>query len=945
MATERIDIVITERGSRVVKRNLEDIGGGARKSADAVDFLKKALATLGAAITAGELIRLLDTFTNLQNRLRATGLEAQNLSAVYRELLGVANSTRQSFEGTVETYSRLANSAKDMGLSQQELITFTKSLNQAIALSGASATEAQAGMIQLAQGMASGVLRGDELNSVLEQLPTVADVIAKQLNVTRGQLRKMGEDGKITADIIFDAFQNARGELEERFGKAVPTIGQSFQVLKNNVIDLVGRFDQATGASEAISRALLFVSENLDTIAKVALSAAAGLALVGGAASAINLARNAVLALNAAIAANPIGFLLVVLTSAITALTLFRDQINLGVDDVTTLGDMMRALGETVGAVFGAIWQWAKDTFGPLTQLIQDWVGEVDVSIIGILRLVAKGVDTYIGAWRGAIMAVVALFKGLPAALGDLMTRALNVVLGKIGSFVNAAGELLSTVTEFAGLGKIAAVDLQLTNENEGAARKLGQDIGAAFSEGFSNTNYAQDFLERTVTRAQQIGKDRVAAEGGPAADLNRRGTRSVVPDAEAAKKAAEALKKLQDSLASLIGSYDRVWAAQQEYTEGVKLLEQAEAAGLITAERKAQVITLMQEQLRDAMDPLGALNRELEREGELLKMTADQREIENQLRSLQQDLLMQGIILNEQELAQLRERLTLLQQEAAVQDQRNKVLQAILGPQQEFMAQLEAINGLIADGLITQEQATAYLVEQQNALFEGTIEQQQAWVTSYEQTLAQIDALRQADLISEQTAAQMKARANADLYAKQLSNASSFFGNLASLSRSENRSLAAIGKAAAVTQATIDGVLAVQKALASAPPPVNYALAAAVGVSAAANVASILSTNLGFQTGGSFVVGGQGGPDSQMVAFRATPGEKVSVARPEQVRNGDPYEGGGASPTVQNNTRIVNVLDPAMVGDFLSTPEGEQVLVNVMRRNSDSVRQIVGGA
>lgn len=945
MAEERIDIVITERGSRVVKRNLEDIGGGARKSADGVEFLKKALATLGAAITAGELVRLLDTFTNLQNRLRATGLEAQNLTAVYQQLLGVANSTRQSFEGTVETYGRLANSAKDMGLSQQELIDFTKSLNQAIALSGASATEAQAGMIQLAQGMASGVLRGDELNSVLEQLPTVADVIAKQLNVTRGQLRKMGEDGKITADIIFDAFQNARGELEERFGKAVPTIGQSFQVLKNNVVDMVGSFDQATGASEAISRALLFVSENLDTIAKVAVSAAAGLALVGGAASAINLARNAVLALNAAIAANPIGFLLVVLTSAITALTLFRDQINLGVDDVTTLGDMMRALGETVGAVFGAIWQWAQDTFGPLIQLIKDWVGEVDVSIIGILRFVAKGVDTYIGAWRGAIMAVVALFKGLPAALGDLMTRALNVVLGKIGSFVNAAGELLSTVTEFAGLGKIAAVDLQLTNENEGAARKLGQDIGAAFSEGFSNTNYAQDFLERTVTRAQQIGKDRVAAEGGPAADLNQRGTRSVVPDAEAAKKAAEALKKLQDSLASLIGSYDRVWAAQQEYTEGVKLLEQAEAAGLITAERKAQVITLMQEQLRDAMDPLGALNRELEREGELLKMTADQREIENQLRSIQQDLLMQGIILNEQELAQLRERLTLLQQEAAVQDQRNKVLQAILGPQQEFMAQLEAINGLIADGLITQEQATAYLVEQQNALFEGTIEQQQAWVTSYEQTLAQIDALRQADLISEQTAAQMKARANADLYAKQLSNASSFFGNLASLSRSENRSLAAIGKAAAVTQATIDGVLAVQKALASAPPPVNYALAAAVGVSAAANVASILSTNLGFQTGGSFVVGGQGGPDSQMVAFRATPGEKVSVARPEQVRKGDPYEGGGASPTVQNNTRIVNVLDPALVGDYLSTPEGEQVLVNVMRRNSDSVRQIVGGA
>lgn len=216
MAEERIDIVITERGSRVVKRNLEDIGEGAQKSADGVEFLKKALATTGATITAGELTRLLDTFTNLQNRLRATGLEAQNLTAVYQQLLGVANSTSSSFEGSVELYSRLAISSKELGLSQQELIDFTKSLNQAIILSGASATEAQAGLIQLSQGMASGTLRGDELRSVLEQLPAVADVIAKQLGVTRGELRKMGEDGKITANTILDAFQSARGELEDR---------------------------------------------------------------------------------------------------------------------------------------------------------------------------------------------------------------------------------------------------------------------------------------------------------------------------------------------------------------------------------------------------------------------------------------------------------------------------------------------------------------------------------------------------------------------------------------------------------------------------------------------------------------------------------------------------------------------------------------------------------
>src|SRR5690606_16856748 len=233
MAEERIDIVITERGSRVVRRNIEDIGNSARKSADGVDLLKRALAALGGAVAARELVRLLDTYTNLNNRLRATGLEAQNLTAVYQELRAVANDTRSSFEGSVELYSRLALSSKELGVSQRDLIEFTKSLNQAIILSGASATEAQAGLIQLSQGMASGTLRGDELRSVLEQLPAVADVIAKELGVTRGELRKMGEDGKITAGVILDAFKNARDELEQRFGRTVPTISQSFQVLQN----------------------------------------------------------------------------------------------------------------------------------------------------------------------------------------------------------------------------------------------------------------------------------------------------------------------------------------------------------------------------------------------------------------------------------------------------------------------------------------------------------------------------------------------------------------------------------------------------------------------------------------------------------------------------------------------------------------------------------------
>ena len=935
MATERIDIIVSEKGSRVVKRNLDQIGTTAKKSAGGVDFLKRALVSLGAALSAREVIRLVDTYTNLQNRLRATGLEGNTLTAVFKELLEVSNDTRSSLEGSVELYARLAISAKDLGVSQRELLTFTKSLNQAIILSGASAIEAQAGLIQLSQGMASGTLRGDELRSVLEQLPAVADVIAKRLGITRGELRTLGEEGKITANVILDAFKAARGELEERFGRTIPTISQSFQVLQNNVIQWAGAMDAATGFSRALSGALLSVAANLDTVLKALLATATGFLVIKGGAAIVNVLTASVQGLTAAIAANPIGFLAIALTSAVAALILFKDEIDLGIDGVTTLGDLMRALGESASRAFNGIAAAAEATFGPLAATVRAFFDSVDFSVIGILRVVARGVDAYVGFWRGAIDAVVVLFKSLPAVLGDLFTQSINALLRQITDFVNKMSAALSTVTDFFGLGAIKPIDFEgITNESAGAAAQLGTDVGAAFSEGFESSNLAVGFLDDLTARAAELGTVRIAKAQSANKPVDLGGDSSGGATFSAAQK-----KELE----SLISSYDKVFAAQKEFTEGTALLDAAMAAGVISLERRAEIQTLMTEQLRDALDPLGAVNRELEREMELLGQTSDAREVSNQLRAISDDLVTQGVILGEAELAQLREKLVLLAEETKLSAARDAILQSTLGTQQDFTTQLQAINQLMAEGLITQGQATAFLVEQNSTLLEGTIEAQEAWVQQYNDTYLRIDELREADLISEQTATQLKLKANAELNAKQLQNAQSFFGALAGLAGSENSKLAAIGKAAAVTTATIDGVVAVQKALGSAPPPVNFALAAAVGAQAAANVAKIASAKTpGFAFGGDFAVGGTGGTDSQQVSFRATPGETVSVRTPTQNRAEGKGDAAGAPAAAAAAPRIVNVLDPALVGDFLSTSEGEQVLMNVIRQNSDSMRSVL---
>jgi tape measure domain-containing protein len=240
-----------------------------RESSKAVSFLKRAFAGLGLLVVARGLIRLADGFTVLTNKLRVVTSSQEELASVQKELFEISQRTRGSVEANAALFSRLALASKDLGISQEEVLQITESLNQAVKISGATASEASAGLLQLAQGIASGTLRGDELRSVLEQLPAVADVISSSLGITRGELRKLGEDGKITAAIIFKAFREARGELEDRFAKTVPTIAEGFVDIRNAALELVGAFNASSGAGKVFSDVLADIADSIRSIARV----------------------------------------------------------------------------------------------------------------------------------------------------------------------------------------------------------------------------------------------------------------------------------------------------------------------------------------------------------------------------------------------------------------------------------------------------------------------------------------------------------------------------------------------------------------------------------------------------------------------------------------------------------------------------------------------------
>lgn len=264
MTTERIRIQVTQDGAKAVRRDIEGLGTGADKASAAFGALKGAVAAAIASKAVQETIRLADAYTDLTNKVRFATRSEQEMASVRSELFRVANQNRQSVETTADVYSKLRMSTQALGLSQNDVIELTDTLSKATVLSGASADSAANSLRQLGQGMAAGALRGDELNSVLENTPYIAQVIAESLGKDIGAIREMGAEGKITSKIIYDAFKGAREEIVEKFGARVPTVTESFTVMGNVVTKLVGEIDSATGASAGLADTLLRITTYLD---------------------------------------------------------------------------------------------------------------------------------------------------------------------------------------------------------------------------------------------------------------------------------------------------------------------------------------------------------------------------------------------------------------------------------------------------------------------------------------------------------------------------------------------------------------------------------------------------------------------------------------------------------------------------------------------------------
>lgn len=202
---------------------------------------------------------LVDTATRIDNALKVTGLSGDALTAVYENLFATAQKNAAPLESLVELYSRASLSAKDLGISQAELLRFTEGVAVALRVNGKSASESSGALLQLAQALGSGVVRAEEFNSIQEGALPILQAVAAGLKEAGGsvsELRKLVIDGKVSSEAFFRAFEAGSGILQEKVAGATLTTGQQFEKLKNELVKVAGELNEVTGASDAVGAGL-----------------------------------------------------------------------------------------------------------------------------------------------------------------------------------------------------------------------------------------------------------------------------------------------------------------------------------------------------------------------------------------------------------------------------------------------------------------------------------------------------------------------------------------------------------------------------------------------------------------------------------------------------------------------------------------------------------------
>lgn len=257
---------------------LEEVENQTRRTGGAAESMKSkfmhAAAAVGAALSIKNIIGLADAMTQTEARLNLITGDLEKTAALQDQIMASANRSRASYQSTADAVAKMGIMAKDAFNNTDELVAFTELINKQFTIAGASVAGQEAAMMQLTQAMASGVLRGEELNSIFEQAPTIIQTIADHLGVSVGEIRAMAAEGQITAQVVKDAMLSSADEINAQFSAMPYTFSQVWTMMQNILLEAFGPLIQVIGAGAQ------WIYENWAAIEPVLVGVATAVAIL-----------------------------------------------------------------------------------------------------------------------------------------------------------------------------------------------------------------------------------------------------------------------------------------------------------------------------------------------------------------------------------------------------------------------------------------------------------------------------------------------------------------------------------------------------------------------------------------------------------------------------------------------------------------------------------------
>lgn len=383
MVTQLINVIVNSKGAVTVKKQLNDIGDTAQKTSTYLNSLRTILAGALAFSGIGAITETVNTFVQLQNRLKLVSSSADEVTQSWSKLVEIANSSYSTIDSTVSLYYRVALAYQQWGESADKAMKFTELFQKAAILSGSTMQTTSQAVYQFTQALNKGKLDGDEFRSVLEGLPYVATILQNSLGVTRKELYAMSKAGEITVDKVKEAFESSSADIQKAWKNITPTIGMAIAVLKNNWVDFVGEIQTSTGAFTGIAYIILGIADNFGTLAAILSPVAASLAFLAGR-MVIGLVvlgfkemmdvTKAIIpvltALNTVLWANPYVLLAAAIVAVVAAIVYFRNELGL-------TNEFLTQVWTTVSSFFAGLATLLQPVISLITE-VYNWLVKIN---------------------------------------------------------------------------------------------------------------------------------------------------------------------------------------------------------------------------------------------------------------------------------------------------------------------------------------------------------------------------------------------------------------------------------------------------------------------------------------------------------------------------------------------------------------------------------------